>query len=180
MRLIERMPSLYRQRLQLLLSKIISKSMHVVGGLFPVSKQCFRYQQTRNQPLPLGVSAVSNEYFYLVPRSQCRLSASGGAAAPPGGMCQLSLPAWPVAAGPTPDNVRPRQVSCRLSLWRHHLAGFGPGGTCHVSPGQGCRHRQVVFFSKLFQRWSFLTIHWRRWSDSSKIQLVLKKKVREQ
>jgi hypothetical protein len=28
----------------------------------------------------------------------------------------------------------------------------------------------VVFFDKKFQRWSFLTIHWRRWSDSSKLR----------
>jgi hypothetical protein len=105
-----------------------------------------------------------------VPQNQCGLSARGGAAAPPGGMCHLSLPAWPAAAGPTPANGRHRPVSCRLRVWRHPRAGSGPGGTSHVSPAQGCRHRQVVFFGNLFQMWSFLTIHWRRWSVSSKIR----------
>jgi hypothetical protein len=60
-------------------------------------------------------------------------------------------------------------ATCRHWPRRQGLAGTGPGGTCHVSPGQGCRHSQVVFFDKFFQRWSFLPFHWCRWSDMSKI-----------
>jgi hypothetical protein len=32
------------------------------------------------------------------------------------------------------------QVTCRFWLKRHVIAVVGPGGTCHVSPGQTCRH----------------------------------------
>jgi hypothetical protein len=32
------------------------------------------------------------------------------------------------------------QQMCRRWLWRHPHVGVGPGGTCHVSPGQTCRH----------------------------------------
>jgi hypothetical protein len=31
----------------------------------------------------------------------------------------------------------------------------------------------VVFFDKFFQRWSFLTFHWRRWSYVSKIRVEM-------
>jgi hypothetical protein len=74
--------------------------------------------------------------------------------------------------GLTPFDGGTSQVPCRRCQRQQALAGTGPGGTCHVSPGQGCRHRQVIFFVKLFQKWSFLTIHWRRWSDSSKILIL--------
>jgi hypothetical protein len=61
-------------------------------------------------------------------------------------------------------------ATCRVWWRRQGGAGFGPGGTCHVSPGPGCRHSQVVFFDKIFQRWSFLSFHWCRWSLLSKIR----------
>jgi hypothetical protein len=35
----------------------------------------------------------------------------------------------------------------------------GCGGMCHVSSGKTCRHPMVILFDKLFERWSFLTIH---------------------
>jgi hypothetical protein len=60
-------------------------------------------------------------------------------------------------------------ATCRRWVWRHPPAGTGPGGTCHVSPAQGCRHSEGVFFGKNFQRWSFLTLRWRSWSYMSKI-----------
>jgi hypothetical protein len=60
---------------------------------------------------------------------------------------------------PTSSNGCRRQQTCRLWGWRHPHAVVGLGGTFHVSPGQTCRHRQVVFFAKKFQTWSFLTLH---------------------
>jgi hypothetical protein len=60
-------------------------------------------------------------------------------------------------------------ATCRVWHWRQGGAGFDIGGTCHVSPRQGCRHSQVVLFDKNFQRWSFLAFQWRRWSYVSKI-----------
>jgi hypothetical protein len=62
------------------------------------------------------------------------------------------------------------QETCRIWGWRHPLAIVGPGGTCHVSPGQTCRHSEVVSFDNIFQRWSFLPFHWCRWLDLSKIR----------
>jgi hypothetical protein len=61
------------------------------------------------------------------------------------------------------------QATCWRWLWRHPHAGVGPGGTCHVSPGQMFRNREVVFFDKYFHRWFFLILRWRRWSYVSKI-----------
>jgi hypothetical protein len=63
------------------------------------------------------------------------------------------------------------QATCRCWLWRQVGAVVGPGSTCHVSPGQTCRHPGVVSFDKKFQRWSFLLFHWCRWSNASKIHL---------
>jgi hypothetical protein len=61
-------------------------------------------------------------------------------------------------------------ATCRNWERRQALAGIGPGGTCHVSPGQGCRHSEGVFFGKYFQRWSLLPFYWCRWSLLSKIR----------
>jgi hypothetical protein len=61
-------------------------------------------------------------------------------------------------------------ATCRRGHWRQAPAGTGPGGTCHVSPGQGCRHSEGVFFGKYFQRWYLLTFYWCRWSLLSKIR----------
>jgi hypothetical protein len=77
--------------------------------------------------------------------------------------CHLTLPALGVAACSGP-------ATCRLRRWRQVPAGSGAGGTSHVSPAQACRHSELVFFGNGFQRWSFLPIHSRRWSVSSKIQ----------
>jgi hypothetical protein len=85
-------------------------------------------------------------------------------------MRHVTLPATGVAAcwgGPT----RPTgTATCRLWCRRHLPAGDGSGGRCHVPPAQACRHSALVLFGNNFQRWSFLPIHSRRWSDSSKIQ----------
>jgi hypothetical protein len=102
-----------------------------------------------------------------------RLSVQGRAGYGGGGRgatspCRL----WRRRHGPlplTPSPARPSQAKCRRWEGRHPPAGTGPGGTCHVSPGQGCRHSAGVFFGKKFQRWSFLTLRWRRWSYVSKI-----------
>jgi hypothetical protein len=73
--------------------------------------------------------------------------------------CHVILPAPGLAAGPTGVTAAAGAVStatCRL-WWRRQ---------------GGCRHwwrRQVVFFDKKFERWSFLTLRWRRWSLLSKI-----------
>jgi hypothetical protein len=88
---------------------------------------------------------------------------------------QLSMPALLQAAGPAGANDDVRPATCQKWRWRQGGAGAGPGGTCHVSPGQGCRHSEVVFFDKYFQRWSFLTLRWRRWSYVSKIRSHPKK-----
>jgi hypothetical protein len=42
------------------------------------------------------------------------------------------------------------------------------GKSCQATRGT-CRHPIVVLFDKLFERWSFLTKRWRRWSIMSKI-----------
>jgi hypothetical protein len=60
------------------------------------------------------------------------------------------VPAMGEAAWPTCPNGHQRRrcpATCRRWLWRHPPAGTGPGGTCHVSPGQGCRHPQEVLFA---------------------------------
>jgi hypothetical protein len=90
--------------------------------------------------------------------------------------CHASMPALAQAAGPTRvtavDSVV-RQETCRRWGWRQGLAGFGPGGTWHVSPGQTCRHWDVVLFDNFFCRWSFLTFDSHRWFFSSKNLLCL-------
>jgi hypothetical protein len=67
----------------------------------------------------------------------------------------------------TPTDGVTSQGTCRL-WWRRQ-------GGCRVWRRRqgGCRHwwrRQVVLFGKNFERWSFLTLRWRRWSLLSKIQ----------
>jgi hypothetical protein len=52
------------------------------------------------------------------------------------GLCHVTLPAMRMAAGPT----RPNRPTCRQWQRRQGPAGNGNGGTCHVSPGRGCRH----------------------------------------
>jgi hypothetical protein len=86
--------------------------------------------------------------------------------------CHVTMPATVMAAGPAGADGGNGAATCRKWHWRHPPAGAGPGGTCHVSPGQACRHRELVFFDKKFQRWSFLALRWRRWSYVSKIRMV--------
>jgi hypothetical protein len=167
MRLIERMPSLYRPRLQLPLSKKIS-NVCIVGGLFPVSKQCFRSLYHHRH----GISSLHR-------------SASASESAPFAGCRHAEMPPLPLAACATPacrrwprrqtppgvtavDGVA-RQETCRRWGRRQVHAGFSPGGRLHVSPAQTCRHLGMVFFDNFFGRWSFLTIHWCKWSFVSKI-----------
>jgi hypothetical protein len=85
----------------------------------------------------------------------------------PAGMRHVTLPATAKAACPTAVTCQP---TCRTWGWRHPHAGVGPGGTCHVSPGQTCRHPQGVLFDKKFRRWSFLAFHSHKWSYVSKIR----------
>jgi hypothetical protein len=105
----------------------------------------------------------------------CRLSVQRGAGNGGGGMLATSpCRNWGRRQGPlgqTAGNGAVCTATCRRWLWRQAPAGTGPGGTCHMSPGQGCRHSELVFFGKKFQRWSFLSFHWCRWSHMSKIPL---------
>jgi hypothetical protein len=75
--------------------------------------------------------------------------------------------------GQTVVNGDVATATCRVWQRRQGGAGIGPGGTCHVSPGQGCGHSQVVFFDKFFQRWFFLPFHWCRWCHVSKIRVTI-------
>jgi hypothetical protein len=53
---------------------------------------------------------------------------------------------WPMMEG----DINGGQATCWLCLMRQVLASSGPGNMCHVSFGQTCRHREVVFFDKNF------------------------------
>jgi hypothetical protein len=65
-------------------------------------------------------------------------------------------------------NGRLARLNVPPHLRAEGLAATAAGGRCHVSPGRPCRLREVVFFGKFFERWSFLTIYWNRWSFVSK------------
>jgi hypothetical protein len=71
----------------------------------------------------------------------------------------VSLPPEAMEAGPTPGDGDKRWSGCRHGPRRQVPASIGRGGMCHVSPGRPYRYWEVVFFSKYFDRWSFLTIH---------------------
>jgi hypothetical protein len=118
----------------------------------------------------LSAHARAGDAVGQQPKKQClKISARQGAAIRGGGRRHLTLPAMREAAGRRQGPRRPGAGTCRRRRWRHPPAGSGSGGTSHVSPAQGCRHSARVLFGKYFHRWSFLTIHWGRWSDSSKI-----------
>jgi hypothetical protein len=142
MRLIERMPSLYRQRLQLPLSEIISKSMHRRWSISCI-KTVLQISADK-ESASASELAPSETNFLPLPRAlelvPAGLSACGGAAAPPGGICHASMPNLAEAASPTACNGDRRRCPCRCWGWRHALAGIGSGGRRHVSPAQTCRH----------------------------------------
>jgi hypothetical protein len=65
------------------------------------------------------------------------------------GMCHSSCATHPAAtAKGGMAHHRHCLSTCRTWGWRHPHAGVGPDGTCHVSPGQTCRHPQGVLFDK--------------------------------
>jgi hypothetical protein len=151
-------------RLVLRVSENINKSMHRRWSIFCI-KQCIKAVYHRMQrislasesaPLawesgPIGEAACRRSRWRQASTSACR-----------------HLPRRHGPPGLTAANVDVSTGTCWRWQRRHALAGTGPGGTCHVSPGQGCRHSEVVFFGKFFQRWSLLPFHWCRWSLLSK------------
>jgi hypothetical protein len=132
----------------------------VVYFLYPTVYQSVYHRMQRiafnesNQP-HLGVSAAGRVAGGRVPA----LPVAAGVPRQPAG-------SWVGGRAHLP-NGDSRRRPCRL-WWRRQ-------GGCRVwwRRQGGCRHwwrRQVVFFDKNFERWSFLTLRWRRWSLLSKIR----------
>jgi hypothetical protein len=104
----------------------------------------------------------------LLHRSQCRAGLSARAAEVAG--CRRW--GWRHAGHVT----LPGLVEAAWPSWGKRPLGRRCPATCRVSERRqgGCRvwwRRQVVFFDKNFERWSFLTLRWRRWSILSKIPI---------
>jgi hypothetical protein len=120
-------------------------------------KQCFK---------AVYLSSHATKRISLSPRSQCRSGCPGCRQ-----RARRQVPHKHAGHGPGGRaHSLTGQAACRVWHWRHALAVIGPGGTCHVPPGQTCRHQEVVSFDKYFQSWSFLTFRWCRWSNVSKIR----------
>jgi hypothetical protein len=143
-------------------SENINQSKHRRWSIFCIKqyvKAVYLSLHATNQP-PHATNRIESSW------SQRRCSVAGrvaggwqGAGKGSGGSCQVILPPPGKAAGGGRAHRPNGSRTCRKWEWRHPPAGTGPGGTCHVSAGQGCRHSRGFFFGNDFQRWSLLTFH---------------------
>jgi hypothetical protein len=138
------MPSLYRPRLVLRVSENINKSMHRRWSIFCI-KQCIKAVYHRMQRISLASESAPLAWESgPVGEAACRQSRWRHAST---SACR-HLPKRHGPPGLTAANIDVSTGTCRNCQRWQALAGTGPGGTCHVSPGQGCRHSLLVFFGK--------------------------------
>jgi hypothetical protein len=167
-----RIPCLYRHQV-LPLSNIINRRWYI--NFYRTANESPAQKCMWEDCIPGYGNQLSS---LLLHRSQCTSQGCRrGSRVPAAVEAAPAMPAcryWLRRQGPLKetavDDVT-RQGICRRWARRHVPTGFGPGGRWHMSPGQTCRHPEMIFFDNFLDRWSFLRFHWRSWSLLSKIKV---------